>query len=279
MATITSSGAVQASITRKGLIEPFDLQLGRGQITGHQPVQIFGYSTAVGSTALGPLWEGLTLSGGNYTYPSSAGQVVLVSSSASDTSALSVQIQGLDANYNLLSETIALNGTSNVTSVNSYFRINGLFVTNGTNVGTITAKIATVLYAQINAGVGQSQMSIYTVPSGYSFFITYLQANASIGFTSSAYMTYAEYNKLNLNQTPVGSAALGLNGYNPFVSTGSVTLTGQSPFVQIFEIPFTVPLYHGGGTDIQWQIKASTGSPYVGSLFIGGYLIKNDGTL
>jgi len=276
MATIQQNGFVVQSITRNGLIEPFDLQVGRGMIPNHQPVQIFGYSTLVGSTALGPLWEGLTLSGGTYTYPSSAGQVVLVSSSASDTSALSVQIQGLDANYNLLSETIALNGTSNVTSVNSYLRINSLFCTNGTNVGTITAKIATVLYAQINAGVGQSQASIYTVPSGYSFYLNYIQANASIGFTSSNYMLYAEYNKLNLNQIPVGGAATGLNGYNPYVSTGSVTLTGQSPFVQIFEIPYSAPLFHGAGTDIQFQIKSNTGGPFTASIFAGGYLIKND---
>jgi hypothetical protein len=276
MATIQQNGFVVQSITRNGLIEPFDLQVGRGMIPNHQPVQIFGYSTLVGSTALGPLWEGLTVSGGTYTYPSSAGQVVLVSSSASDTSALSVQIQGLDANFNLLSETIALNGTSNVTSVNSYFRINSLFCTNGTNVGTITAKIATVLYAQINAGVGQSQASIYTVPSGYSFYLDFIQANASIGFTSSNYMLYAEYNKVNLNQIPAGGAATGINGYNPYVSTGSVTLTGQSPFVQIFEIPYTAPLFHSGGTDIQFQIKANTGSPFTASLFAGGYLIKND---
>ena len=274
-----STGVVNPSVTRQGLFEPFDLQVGRGMITGHQPVQIFGYSTAVGSTALGPLWEGLTLSGGTYAYPSSAGQVVLVSSSASDTSALSLQIQGLDSNYNILTETIALNGTSNVTSVNSYLRINGLFATNGTNVGTITAKIATVLYAQINPGVGQTQMSVYTVPSGYSFYLSYIQANASIGFTSSNYMIYAEYNKLNLNQIPVGGAATGLNGYNPFVATGSVTLTGQSPFVQIFEVPYAAPIFHGGGTDIQFQIKANSGSPYTASIFAGGYLIKNDGAL
>jgi len=106
--------------------------------------------------------------------------------------------------------------------------------------------------------------------------LDYIQANASIGFTSSNYMLYAEYNKLNLNQIPVGSAATGLNGYNPYVSTGSVTLTGQSPFVQIFEIPYSAPLFHGGGTDIQFQIKANTGSPFTASIFAGGYLIKND---
>jgi hypothetical protein len=155
-----------------------------------------------------------------------------------------------------------------------------LYVTNGLNAGNITAKIATVLYAQINAGVGQTQMSLYTVPVGYSFYINYVQANASIGFTSSAYMTYAEYNKFNTTPvTPVGSVAFGVNGYNPYTAQGSVTLTGQSPFVQIFNVPYTVPLFHPAGTDIQFQIKASTGSPYAGSIFAGGYLIKNDGAL
>ena len=195
MATITSSGVVNPSITRQGLIEPFDLQVGRGMITGHQPVQIFGYSTAVGSTALGPLWEGLTASGGTYTYPSAAGVVVLLSGSGATDAGLIIQVQGLDANYGLLSESVTLNASGTATTTNSFFRINSLFITNGTNAGAITAKIATVLYAQINAGVGQSQASIYTVPSGYSFYLNYIQANASIGFTSSNYMLYAEYNK------------------------------------------------------------------------------------
>ena len=276
MAGYIGSGQINQSITRAGVYEPFDLQVGRGMISGHQPVQIFGYSTLVGSTALGPLWEGLTISGGAYTYPSSAGVVVLLSGSGATDAGLIIQVQGLDANYGLLSESVTLNASGTATTTNSFFRINSLFITNGTNAGTITAKIATVLYAQINAGVGQSQASIYTVPSGYSFYLDYIQANASIGFTSSAYMLYAEYNKLNLNQIPVGGAATGINGYNPYVSTGSVTLTGQSPFVQIFEIPYTAPLFHGGGTDIQFQLKANTGSPYTASLFAGGYLIKND---
>ena len=276
MAGYIGSGQINQSITRAGVYEPFDLQVGRGMISGHQPVQIFGYSTLVGSTALGPLWEGLTISGGAYTYPSSAGVVVLLSGSGATDAGLIIQVQGLDANYGLLSESVTLNASGTATTTNSFFRINSLFITNGTNAGAITAKIATVLYAQINAGVGQSQASIYTVPSGYSFYLDYIQANASIGFTSSAYMLYAEYNKLNLNQIPVGGAATGINGYNPYVSTGSVTLTGQSPFVQIFEIPYTAPLFHGGGTDIQFQLKANTGSPYTASLFAGGYLIKND---
>jgi hypothetical protein len=262
---------IQDSITRNGKFEPFDLQVGRNQISGHQPVEIFGYSTAVGSSALGPLWEGLTLSGGNYTYPGSAGVVVLLSASGATDANLVVQVNGLDSNYNLLSEQVKLNGSGTATTTNSFFRINGMFVTNGVNAGNITGKIATVLYAQINAGVGQTQMSIYTVPAGYTFYLTYVQANASIGFTSSTYMTYAEYNKFNIANTIVE------NGYT-YTVNGNTSLLSQSPFVQIFEVPYTVPAAHPAGTDIQYQLKASTGSPYTGSIFAGGYLVQNDGT-
>ena len=147
-----------SSVTRVGAYEPFDLQVARGQIDGHSQIEIFGYSAAIGATAQGPMWEGQTQSGGLYTPPSTAAALVLVSSSASDTTALSVRIEGLSATYAPVVETIALNGTTNVTTTNSFLRINAMYVTNGTNVGTITAKISSTIYAQINAGIGQTHM-------------------------------------------------------------------------------------------------------------------------
>jgi hypothetical protein len=244
-----------SSITRMGAFEPFELQVARGQVDGHSAVNIFGFSTAVGSTALGPLWEGLTLSGGAYAYPSVAAPLVLVSDSASDTSALSVQIQGLDANFNAVNETIAMNGTTNVTTTNSFLRINLMTTTNGLNVGNITAKISSTTYAKISAGIGQTQMSLYTVPAGYTFYLSYLQADASIGFTSSNYMKFAEYNKDNV--------------------TGEINLLNQSTFVQSFQFPFTCPVPHTQKTDIQFQIIANTGSPFLANIYAGGILIKN----
>jgi hypothetical protein len=265
-----SSGST-FSMSQHGRTEPFNLQVGRGQIPYHQPVEIFGYSTAVGGTALGPLWEGLTQSGGSYVYPGSAAQLTLVSSSASDTSALSVMIMGLDSNFNLLSEVIALNGTSSVTSVNSYLRVNGLYCTNGNNVGTITAKISSTLYAQINPTIGQSQSSVYTVPKGYTFYLTSVQANANIGFTSSNYMIFAEYNYFNLANTQV------YNGYS-VPSSANTTLLSQSPFVQIFNDVYDVPVGHPGGTDIQYQVKSNTGGPFTASIFAHGFLIAESAT-
>jgi len=243
------------SITRQAKYEPFDLQVARGQITGHIPVYIFGYSATVGSSALGPCWEGLTLSGGYYVYPSSAVQMTVVSTSASDNTTRSIVINGLDANYKIITETLALNGTTPVTTVNSYFRINSVSMFNSTNTGVITLANGGTTYAQINAGIGQTQMSIYSVPAGYTFYLTYIQADASVGFTSSNYMLFAEYNKFNVN--------------------GSVTLAGQATFVQAYNQPFGIPVAHPEKTDIQYLIRANSGSPFTADIFAGGVLIKN----
>jgi hypothetical protein len=244
-----------SSATRQGAFEPFELQVSRGQVVGHTPINIFGFSNAVGSTALGPLWEGLTLSGGAYAYPSTAAPLVLVSDSASDTSALSIRIEGLGAGFVPLVETIALNGTTNVTTTNSFLRINLMTTTNGLNVGNVTAKISSTTYAKINAGIGQTQMSIYTVPAGYTFYLSYVQADASIGFTSSNYMKYAEYNKDNVN--------------------GEINLLNQTTFVQSLNIPYSCPIAHTEKTDIQFEIIANTGSPFLANIYAGGILIKN----
>ncbi len=246
---------VWRSITQVGTYEPFELQVARGQISGHAGIEIFGYSAAIANSATGPMWEGQTQSGGLYTPPSSAAPLVLVSSSASDTTALSVRIEGCGADFAALTETIALNGTTNVTTTNSFLRINGMYVTNGTNVGTITAKISSTTYAQINAGVGQTQMSIYTVPAGYTFYLSYTQYDAAIGFTSSAYMLAQQYKKDNVS--------------------GTITVTHQTVFVQKQETPFTSPIAHPEKTDIQFCVKSSAGGPLTCSMYAGGYLIQN----
>jgi hypothetical protein len=244
-----------SSVSRQGAYEPFELQVARGQIAGHTGVQIFGYSAAIGASAQGPMWEGQTQSGGLYTPPASAAPLILVSSSASDTSALSVKIDGLDSSYTPISETIAMNGVTNVTTTKSFLRINMMTTTNGTNVGTITAKISTTLYAQINAGIGQTQASIYTVPAGYTLYLLTVQYDAAIGFTSSAYMTAQEYNKDNVS--------------------GHLNILNQTVFVQKQEQNYATPIPHTEKTDIQFCVKASAGGPLSASVAASGILIKN----
>lgn len=250
--------SVMPSVSVQGAYEPFNLQVSRGQIAGHFPFLLYGYSPNVANTAFGPLWEGLTQSGGLYPFPSSAAQLTIVSSSASDTSALNVQINGLDANFAPISEVVALNGTTNVTSVNSYLRVLSCSVTNGSNVGNISFKQGTTLLAQINAGLGITQMSVYTVPAGYTLYILRSYKTANIGFTSGAWINFEVLFTNNVS--------------------GATSVANEQTYVQQIEVNYeTLPRKITEKTDIQYLFKTSTGGPLICSLNLTGILIKNDG--
>ena len=111
------------SISQVGTSEPFELQVSRGQIPGHKTVFKFGYNAVVGATKE-TIWE----QSGLYAYPASATVMTLSSSSANDTAAgtgaRTVEVFGLDADYNEINEVVTLNGQTAVNTTKSYFRIN-----------------------------------------------------------------------------------------------------------------------------------------------------------
>jgi hypothetical protein len=248
-------GAVR-SITQVGTYEPFDLQVSRGQILGHTTLSLFGYQSAVGNTKI-PVWENATA----YTYITSASTLTLVSTSASDNTSASVSISGLDSNYNLVSEILNLNGVTGVTTANSYFRVNSLvLITPGssqtTNVGTITLKQSSNVIAQINAGIGKSQMAIYSVPAGHSFYLDLAEVNTSNSYTSSNIITYSVQAR---------------NGV-----TGNILSVLQQPFVSIYVANRSSdPFLYAEKTDIQWQLVTSTATTVSAGVIIAGKLIRN----
>ena len=247
---------VTSSISRMGVYEPFDLQVSRGQISGHSTLSLFGYQSAVGNTKI-PVWENATV----YTYITAASTLTLVSTSASDDTVAKVLISGLDSSFNPISETLALNGLTGVTTVNSYFRVNSLLMTTPgtsqtTNVGTITLKQSSNVIAQINAGIGKSQMSIYTVPAGYSFYLDLAEVNTSNSYTSSNIITYS-VQAIN-NATGVKLSVL------------------QQPFVSIYVANRSFdPFLYSEKTDIQWQLVTSTATTVSAGVILAGKLIKN----
>lgn len=237
-----------SSVTRGGATEPFDLQVARGQIQGHSTLNIYGYQPLVALTFI-PVWENAT----NYVYPVAATQMHL-SGTAGDTA--SILISGLDANYSPISETLVLNGASNVTTVKSYFRINGMQVTAGsaTNpAGVVTLKdlTDTIIYAQINAGVGRTQAAIYTVPAGYTYFLQ--RVNIYTSLNGNNFVTYQ-----NKTISP----------------SGVVQLTQQAAFPATYEARRIMPRPFTEKTDIQLMCKVNSST---GAIAIAqeGYLIKN----
>ena len=251
-----STLGVTSSISRMGTYEPFDLQVSRGQISGHSTLSLFGYQSAVGNTKI-PVWENATA----YTYITSASTLTLVSTSASDDTSATILISGLDSSFNPISETLALNGTSGVTTVNSYFRVNSLLMTSPgtsqtTNAGVITLKQSSNIVAQINTGVGKSQSTIYTVPAGYSFYLDLAEVNTSNSYTSANIVTYS-VQAIN-NVTGVKLAVL------------------QQPFVSIYLANrASAPFLYSEKTDIQFQLVTSTSTTIAAGVIIAGKLIKN----
>jgi hypothetical protein len=172
---------------------------------------------------------------------------------------VSVIINGLDANFNPISETIVLtNGATGVTTVNSYLRINGMILGSSVaNVGKLSLSNAgkTVTYSAINAGIGKSQAAIYTVPAGYTYYLTRVDINAAVAAGGVASVNYQVYSKNNVS--------------------GVALTVLETSFTQNFSIRRVVPFAYTEKTDLQWQANADTGTIQIG-VNVEGYLIKNN---
>ena len=248
---------VLSSISRFGLYEPFNLQVSRGQITGHVRFCPFGFNSAVGTSP-----ETMWTAGATYSYPSTATALTVVSSSTDDdgspagTGARTVTIIGLDANYNEVSETVTMNGTTNVTTTQTFLRVNEAIVatagSTGSNVGTITiANTTPVTLAEIVATAGIAQQCVYTVPAGKSVYITRYMVSSynSTSTGSAAQIWFKPYGGANMLATTVripGTGAFTCEADYPFPVTektdiemrgvtysGSANMSGQIQIVVI----------------------------------------------
>ena len=237
------------SQTQYGKNEAFELQVARGQIDGHEVVNVFGYSSGTPNTGFIAAWENNSA----YTFPTVASTMLVTSSSASDT-AVTILISGLDETYARISELVTLTGTAAVTTTNTYWRINSVATTAGNAVGTIYVKNAGgSVYAQVTIGSGRTNMSVYTVPVGYTAYFTQFDAFSSTSVTSGVYATFR---------------ALLTS------STGASNVTLSIPFLNEFSVTRPYPIAVAEKTDIQYQCKSSGAALGIGILALG-VLVKN----
>ena len=253
-----------SSATRQGAYEPFELQVARGQVDGHKALFKFGINGDVG-TSVETVWA----QGGTYAYPASATVMKISSSSADDaaagTGARTISIAGLDANYNEISETVILDGQTAVNTVNSYLRISRMFVVTagsgataaGTiyaGTGTVTSGVPATVYGMIALNANQTQMAFWTVPAGYTLYLTGL-------FYTSGNTNANAWTNFQLIQRPLGGV---------FRQQSSSRVPGNGDFV----VDLHTPLAFTEKTDIEVRAVASTSPSNVSAEFEGIY-IKN----
>ena len=214
----------------------FDLNVAAGITTQIANVHKFGAVLTSNNGDYDTVWT----ERGEYTFPTSASVVNIISSSSTDddsanTGAETIVIQGLDGDYNEVEETLSTDGTNSVTGSQSFLRVHRAFVASGvTNVGDIDIRHGTTVVCQIAADMGQSQVAYYTIPAGKSGYLR----------SFAATMKKNQENSIRLFQRPFGGVfrvASELNLYNSNMHT-----------------TFSIPIYFTEKTDL--EVRTYTGA-------------------
>lgn len=223
-----------SSITRQGAFEPFGLQVSRGQIQGHSNVLIFGYNADV-DTSEESVWP----ADGTVPHPTGASVLKISSSDANDTAAgtgaRTVFIEGVDGSYNVVSDTVELDGQTAVNTINEYLYVNRFFVltagSGGQNAGninagtgTVTSGVPAVLYDLIATGYNNRTTGHYCVPAGYTGYMVegLLSAGQASGSTAV-------------------TGFLKQHGPDGILRVGAVSTVNNSAAVYMFDPPYTIP--------------------------------------
>jgi len=146
-----------------------------GVYEGISSINKFGATAEAALNTATDVWDG----GAVYPYPATA--LITHVSQTTDQTALRgalVNVQGLDADWNLVTQTVTLNATLTTTAVvlaTPLLRCFRMILMGDT---TLTSPIRahnsaeSVDYAIITTGLNQTLMAIYTVPAGHTAFMT-----------------------------------------------------------------------------------------------------------
>lgn len=205
-----------------------------GEIENAQFINKFGYNSQVNNTAFETVWDG----NNNYTYIETAG----VAQAASDAAASAddggtVLVQGLDVNFQQVEETLTIGGAAGTQEFYRIHRANMVTANTGQeNVGDVTITCDSKSAAIITADIGQTLMSVYTVPRGYKAYIMQLDCGSSKDLEHHIRLV-----------TKTNGGVWNTKAY--FTQRGGFT-----------DLDFKIPLVIDAETDIEVKAKASATS-------------------
>jgi hypothetical protein len=159
---------------------PHHHEIAAGNVTNHVTRRVLGYNSAITDTLADITELGVAVT----PLPTSAITMEVDSTSVNDdgspagTGARTVEVHGLDANWDSKFETVTLNGTTAVALTGTWMRINNIHVLTagpgGVAIGDITVQATGggTVYNKIAAGGNMSLQGHFTVPDGKKAFIT-----------------------------------------------------------------------------------------------------------
>lgn len=155
-------------------IKDLMLEIPAGSITNYSSVNKFGRNTGSTQDTKVDLWSG----GGTYPFPATADitHIREAVDTVADRGAI-IEVQGLNTDWGLTIQTVTLNASNSTTPVALTTALRRVFrmsvqsnVVLGSDIEIRNVGGGTT-YGRIVAGVNQTQMAIYTVPSGYTAYV------------------------------------------------------------------------------------------------------------
>jgi hypothetical protein len=245
-----------------GLLLSQKLSLDIGEDRGLTNWLLDGRNQAVGSGAFENVWNVSTAY--TWTAPGSEETVSIVSDNAADdkdagAGAQKIFIQGLDANFNEITETVELEGLTPVITVNEYLRINRATITqvgtygagatgNVTGTGSSSAKT----WFNILPTEAKTELGWYTVPARKRAILTWsmlssgsnqeidliYQVRGNADVTTSPFIQVAHFwlnNQLIAFPTPAASSITGPADIQVLAqaATGNGNISVQTNFILI----------------------------------------------
>lgn len=148
-----------------------NINIASGMLDGYSFVHKFGAVPQMSQNTYGSVWD---VSDTLYPWDAlSTPAVLTIPAVDADDGGHIVTVMGLDENFAPIEETFTLSSASTVTGTKVFARVYRAYFTNDiTNTGDIDVQCNGVTVLRILADKAQTLMSIYTVPAGYTAFLT-----------------------------------------------------------------------------------------------------------
>ena len=229
--------------------DDWKINAARGKLRNSFHVHKFGRNSSPANGTEETVWDGSTIYPWSTTWFLGPAKVFLKSSDTGDESK-TIFIQGLDADYNLQSETVTLDAADStvaVESANTYVRLFRMYNNGSTElVGDVSALYGSAVgteVAKILIGQEQTLMCVYTVPAGHTAYLLKYDFSGSANAAIASRLLFCE------------------NGGVFRIQHSGAVYGGH--YMYEFQVPLPIP----ARADIDLRLTASTGGAILSANF------------